>query len=48
MKLPIGYVDAGTGSVLIQVIVGGVAAVAVAGKLFWHRITAPFRRRGQG
>jgi len=32
------YLDPGTGSMLLQVILGGVAAVGVALKLYWHRI----------
>lgn len=32
------YLDPGTGSMLLQVILGGVAAVGVALKLFWYRI----------
>jgi hypothetical protein len=32
------YLDPGTGSMLLQVILGGVAAIGVALKLFWHRI----------
>lgn len=34
------YLDPGTGSMLLQVILGGVAAVAVALKLFWYKIKA--------
>ena len=34
------YLDPGTGSMLLQVILGGVAAVAVAIKLFWYKIRA--------
>ena len=32
------YLDPGTGSMLLQVILGGVAAVGVAFKLYWHRL----------
>jgi hypothetical protein len=32
------YLDPGTGSMLLQVILGGIAAVAVALKLYWYRI----------
>ncbi len=32
------YLDPGTGSMLLQVILGGIAAVGVALKIFWHRI----------
>ena len=34
------YLDPGTGSMLLQVILGGVAAIAVAIKLFWYKIRA--------
>jgi hypothetical protein len=34
----LAYLDPGTGSLLVQLIVGGVAAAAVAVKLFWYRI----------
>jgi hypothetical protein len=34
------YLDPGTGSMLLQVILGGIAAVGVALKLFWYRIIA--------
>ena len=32
-----GYLDPGTGSMLLQVVLGGVAAIAVAARLYWHR-----------
>ena len=35
-----GYLDPGTGSMLLQVILGGIAAVGVALKLGWHKIWA--------
>jgi hypothetical protein len=34
------YLDPGTGSMLLQVALGGVAAIAVAVKLYWYRILA--------
>ena len=34
------YLDPGTGSMLLQVILGGIAAVGVALKLYWHRLRA--------
>jgi hypothetical protein len=34
------YLDPGTGSMLLQVVLGGIAAVGVAIKLGWHRIRA--------
>ena len=36
----VAYLDPGTGSMLLQVILGGVAAVAVAIKLYWHKVRA--------
>ena len=39
------YLDPGTGSMLLQVILGGVAALGVAIKMFWHRIVAVFKPR---
>jgi len=36
------YLDPGTGSMLLQVILGGIAAVGVAIKLYWHRLMAAF------
>ncbi len=38
------YLDPGSGSVLLQVLLGGFAAVGVIARLFWHRLTAVFRR----
>ncbi len=37
------YLDPGTGSMLLQVILGGVAAVGVAVKLYWHKIRVALR-----
>ncbi len=34
------YLDPGTGSMLLQVILGGIAAIAVAFKLYWHKLRA--------
>ena len=36
------YLDPGTGSMILQVVLGGIAAVAVAFKLFWYRIIGFF------
>ena len=36
----LAYLDPGTGSMLLQVALGGVAAIAVAVKLYWYRILA--------
>lgn len=32
------YLDPGTGSMLLQMLLGGVAGVLVVGKLYWHRL----------
>ena len=39
------YLDPGTGSMLVQLLVGGVAAAAVAAKLYWYRILRLLRIR---
>ena len=38
----VAYLDPGTGSMLLQVILGGIAAVGVAIKLYWHKLRAAF------
>ena len=37
------YIDPGSGSLLLQALAGGVAGIAVAGKLYWHRVKRFFR-----
>ncbi|MEX0663390.1 MAG: hypothetical protein WD598_01315 [Acidimicrobiia bacterium] len=32
------YLDAGSGSVLIAALAGGLAGIAILVKMFWHRI----------
>ena len=32
------YLDPGTGSIVLQVILGGIAGVLVAGKLYWSKL----------
>jgi hypothetical protein len=34
----LGYIDPGSGSLLLQAIAGGVAAVGVLGKVYWRRL----------
>ncbi len=41
---PFGYLDPGSGSMIVQILVGGLAAVGVTMKLYWRRITAIFSR----
>ena len=42
-KPAFAYLDPGTGGMLIQIVLGGVAGLAVAGKLFWHQLKSFFR-----
>ena len=39
------YLDAGTGSMIIQILLGGLAGAAVILKVFWKRILAIFGKR---
>lgn len=39
------YLDPGSGSVLLQALLGGVAAIAITGKLWWHRLLTLLRIR---
>ena len=33
-----GYIDPGSGSLFLQALAGGVAAVGVIGKVYWRRV----------
>lgn len=39
------YLDPGTGSIILQLLLGGAAGVAMVAKLYWHRLTSLFRRK---
>jgi hypothetical protein len=39
------YLDPGSGSMILQLIAGGTAAVAVTGKLYWRRVLKLLRIR---
>jgi hypothetical protein len=41
----LGYLDPGTGSMLLQLLVGGIAAIGVAAKFYWRRILRFLRIR---
>lgn len=41
----LAYLDAGSGSLIVQAVVGGVAGAAVAAKLYWRRLVARLRRQ---
>jgi hypothetical protein len=45
VSLPLGYLDPGSGSMILQMIAGGTAAVAVTAKLYWRRLLRLFRLR---
>lgn len=36
------YLDGGSGSMLLQLLLGGVAGLAVAGKLYWYKLLSLF------
>ena len=42
---PLAYLDPGSGSMIVQLLAGGTAALAVTGKLFWRRILEFLRIR---
>jgi len=37
-RATLAYLDAGTGSIILQAVLGGTAAVAVGVKLWWRKI----------
>ncbi len=41
----LAYLDAGSGSVILQALLGGFAALAVTGKLWWSRVLSLLRIR---
>lgn len=40
----LAYLDPGAGSMIVQLLVGGTAAVAVGARLYWRRLRSVFRR----
>lgn len=41
------YLDFASGSMMLQLILGGVAGLAVAVKLYWHKLRSFFGRKKQ-
>jgi hypothetical protein len=41
----LAYLDPGTGSMLLQLLVGGIAAIGVAAKFYWRRVLRLLRIR---
>ena len=39
------YLDPGTGSMILQLMLGGVAGIAVAGRFYWDRLLTLLRIR---
>jgi hypothetical protein len=47
VSLPVpahAYVDPGTGAMLLQLLLGGVAGAAVVAKLYWARLRSLFKK----
>ena len=40
-----GYIDPGTGSLIIQSIIGAIAAIGVTLKIYWHKLRLIFSKR---
>jgi hypothetical protein len=47
MRTVLAYLDPGTGSMVLQIIVGGVAAIGVAGRYYWQRMTRKASKQGK-
>ena len=43
----LAYLDPGSGSMLLQLVLGGLAGLAVIAKLYWHRLLGLFGRNVQ-
>ncbi len=41
----LSYLDPGTGSVVLQIVLGGVAALGVTARLYWRRVQHVLRLR---
>lgn len=39
------YIDAGSGSMILQVLLGGIAGALVVIKLYWHKFLSIFKRK---
>ena len=45
MTTVLAYLDPGSGSMMLQVLAGGIAAAAVTLKVYWHRVLTFLRIR---
>ena len=41
------YLDPGTGSMMLQLLLGGIAGTLVVGKLYWQRVKDFFRKESK-
>jgi hypothetical protein len=46
-KEALAYLDPGSGSMMLQLLLGGVVGVAAILKLYWNSFTGLFRRKKQ-
>lgn len=44
---PLQYLDPGSGSILIQLLLGGLLGIAVAVRIYWKKIKS-FFKKGEG
>jgi hypothetical protein len=42
------YIDPGTGSMVLQLVLAGLAGVGLALKVFWKRLSALFSKKDKG
>ena len=47
MHLTLAYIDPGAGSLLIQLLIGGLAGLAALVKFRWNRVKAVFSKKPQ-
>lgn len=47
MHVIVAYIDPGAGSLLIQLLIGGIAGLAALVKFRWNRIRAAFSKKPQ-
>lgn len=43
----LAYLDPGTGSMMLQLLLGGIAGALVIGKLYWQRVKDFFRKESK-
>ncbi len=43
--LALAYLDPGSGSMLLQLILGGIAGITVVTKMYWQKVKDLFRRK---